>query len=145
MPVNIRWLLCGCICCCCTLGMSMWPVVCLNKRVRAQLYNKSLCHQLFQITWKCLTLFSENWGKPHCGLQQFCCLYNVPSHLLTSLCCFHVIEKKKKPKWCMSNIVYFFCFLGIFLFKVLFYTTFCLQFLQTLELYKVLDMLAATM
>ena len=33
MPVNVRWLLCGCICCCCTLGMSMWPVVCLNKRV----------------------------------------------------------------------------------------------------------------
>ncbi|PFX33397.1 cysteine-rich hydrophobic domain-containing protein 2-like [Stylophora pistillata] len=34
MPVNVRWLLCGCICCCCTLGMSMWPVVCLNKRTR---------------------------------------------------------------------------------------------------------------
>ena len=33
MPVNVRWLFCGCICCCCTLGMSMWPVVCLNKRV----------------------------------------------------------------------------------------------------------------
>ena len=33
MPINVRWLLCGCICCCCTLGMSMWPVVCLNKRV----------------------------------------------------------------------------------------------------------------
>ena len=33
MPVNVRWLLCGCICCCCTLGMSMWPVICLNKRV----------------------------------------------------------------------------------------------------------------
>lgn len=33
MTVNIRWWLCGCICCCCTLGMSLWPVVCLNKRV----------------------------------------------------------------------------------------------------------------
>lgn len=33
MPSNVRWLLCGCICCCCTLGISMWPVVCLNKRV----------------------------------------------------------------------------------------------------------------
>ncbi|XP_028404215.1 cysteine-rich hydrophobic domain-containing protein 2-like [Dendronephthya gigantea] len=34
MTVNIRWWLCGCICCCCTLGMSLWPVVCLNKRTR---------------------------------------------------------------------------------------------------------------
>ncbi len=33
MTVNVRWWLCGCICCCCTLGMSLWPVVCLNKRV----------------------------------------------------------------------------------------------------------------
>ena len=33
MLVNVRWWLCGCICCCCTLGMSFWPVVCLNKGV----------------------------------------------------------------------------------------------------------------
>lgn len=33
LPMNLRWLLCGCICCCCTMGMSMWPVVFLNKRV----------------------------------------------------------------------------------------------------------------
>jgi len=29
LPVNVKWLLCGCICCCCTLGCSLWPVVCL--------------------------------------------------------------------------------------------------------------------
>ncbi|XP_078741392.1 cysteine-rich hydrophobic domain-containing protein 2 [Lampetra fluviatilis] len=34
MPVNFRWLLCGCLCCCCTLGCSLWPVVCLSKRTR---------------------------------------------------------------------------------------------------------------
>ena len=34
LPVNVRWLLFGCLCCCCTLGCSMWPVVCLSKRVR---------------------------------------------------------------------------------------------------------------
>ncbi|XP_052793602.1 cysteine-rich hydrophobic domain-containing protein 2-like [Mya arenaria] len=34
LPVNVKWLLCGCICCCCTLGCSLWPVVCLNKRTR---------------------------------------------------------------------------------------------------------------
>lgn len=33
LPVNVKWLLCGCLCCCCTLGCSLWPVVCLNKRV----------------------------------------------------------------------------------------------------------------
>lgn len=33
LPVNVKWLFCGCICCCCTLGCSLWPVVCLSKRV----------------------------------------------------------------------------------------------------------------
>uniref|UniRef100_A0A915HW76 Golgin subfamily A member 7/ERF4 domain-containing protein n=1 Tax=Romanomermis culicivorax TaxID=13658 RepID=A0A915HW76_ROMCU len=32
MSMNIRWLFCGCLFCCCTLGCSLWPVVCLNKR-----------------------------------------------------------------------------------------------------------------
>uniref|UniRef100_A0A8C0GRF3 Cysteine rich hydrophobic domain 2 n=1 Tax=Chelonoidis abingdonii TaxID=106734 RepID=A0A8C0GRF3_CHEAB len=32
LPINVRWLLCGCLCCCCTLGCSMWPVICLSKR-----------------------------------------------------------------------------------------------------------------
>ncbi|KAM6151699.1 cysteine-rich hydrophobic domain-containing protein 1 isoform 2-T2 [Rhynchocyon petersi] len=34
IPVNVRWLLCGCLCCCCTLGCSLWPVICLSKRSR---------------------------------------------------------------------------------------------------------------
>ncbi|KAK3100062.1 hypothetical protein FSP39_014120 [Pinctada imbricata] len=34
LPVNIKWLFCGCICCCCTLGCSLWPVICLSKRTR---------------------------------------------------------------------------------------------------------------
>jgi len=34
LPLNLRWLMCGCICCCCTMGLSMWPVVYLNKRTR---------------------------------------------------------------------------------------------------------------
>ena len=33
LPINVRWLFCGCLCCCCTLGCSMWPVICLSKRV----------------------------------------------------------------------------------------------------------------
>lgn len=36
LPVNAKWLFCGCVCCCCTLGCSMWPIVCLNKRVSQQ-------------------------------------------------------------------------------------------------------------
>uniref|UniRef100_A0A1B0FPC8 Golgin subfamily A member 7/ERF4 domain-containing protein n=1 Tax=Glossina morsitans morsitans TaxID=37546 RepID=A0A1B0FPC8_GLOMM len=35
LPVNVKWLFCGCVCCCCTLGCSLWPVICLSKRVRA--------------------------------------------------------------------------------------------------------------
>ncbi|XP_076315809.1 cysteine-rich hydrophobic domain-containing protein 2-like [Tachypleus tridentatus] len=34
LPVNVKWLLCGCVCCCCTLGCSLWPVICLSKRTR---------------------------------------------------------------------------------------------------------------
>ncbi|XP_002739847.1 cysteine-rich hydrophobic domain-containing protein 2-like [Saccoglossus kowalevskii] len=34
LPVNVKWLLCGCICCCCTLGCSLWPVICLSKRTK---------------------------------------------------------------------------------------------------------------
>ncbi|KPP70631.1 cysteine-rich hydrophobic domain 1 protein-like, partial [Scleropages formosus] len=33
LPINVKWLLCGCLCCCCTVGCSLWPVICLNKRV----------------------------------------------------------------------------------------------------------------
>nr|CAD7587591.1 unnamed protein product [Timema genevievae] len=32
LPVNVKWLFCGCVCCCCTLGCSLWPVICLSKR-----------------------------------------------------------------------------------------------------------------
>lgn len=34
LPVNVKWLFCGCLCCCCTLGFSLWPVICLSKRTR---------------------------------------------------------------------------------------------------------------
>lgn len=34
LPVNVKWLFCGCICCCCTLGCSLWPVICLSKRTQ---------------------------------------------------------------------------------------------------------------
>lgn len=34
LPVNVKWLFCGCLCCCCTLGCSLWPVICLSRRTR---------------------------------------------------------------------------------------------------------------
>uniref|UniRef100_G3PTW0 Golgin subfamily A member 7/ERF4 domain-containing protein n=1 Tax=Gasterosteus aculeatus aculeatus TaxID=481459 RepID=G3PTW0_GASAC len=52
LPVNVRWLLCGCLCCCCTLGFSLWPVICLSKRTRRSLEklleweNSRLYHKL---------------------------------------------------------------------------------------------------
>lgn len=33
MSMNLKWLICGCLCCCCTLGCSVWPVLWLTKRV----------------------------------------------------------------------------------------------------------------
>ncbi|CAF1493515.1 unnamed protein product [Adineta steineri] len=32
IPNHLKWLLCGCICCCCTMGLSLCPVIFLNKR-----------------------------------------------------------------------------------------------------------------
>ncbi|XP_040179904.1 cysteine-rich hydrophobic domain-containing protein 2-like [Rana temporaria] len=57
LPLNVKWLLCGCICCCCTLGFSLWPVICLNKRTRRSIHklldweNNRLYHKL-GLHWK---------------------------------------------------------------------------------------------
>ncbi|KAM6151698.1 cysteine-rich hydrophobic domain-containing protein 1 isoform 1-T1 [Rhynchocyon petersi] len=57
IPVNVRWLLCGCLCCCCTLGCSLWPVICLSKRSRRSIQkileweNNRLYHKL-ALHWK---------------------------------------------------------------------------------------------
>ena len=40
LPMNVKWLFCGCICCCCTLGCSLWPVICLNKRVSSKVMSR---------------------------------------------------------------------------------------------------------
>nr|ACO11073.1 Cysteine-rich hydrophobic domain 2 protein [Caligus rogercresseyi] len=57
LPVNVRWLLCGCLCCCCTLGCSMWPVICLSKRTRHQLeklldWENSHLYNKLGLRWK---------------------------------------------------------------------------------------------
>ncbi|XP_006896059.1 PREDICTED: cysteine-rich hydrophobic domain 1 protein-like isoform X2 [Elephantulus edwardii] len=57
LPVNVKWLLCGCLCCCCSLGCSLWPVICLNKRSRRSIQklleweNNRLYHKL-ALHWK---------------------------------------------------------------------------------------------
>uniref|UniRef100_A0A9J8AF19 Cysteine-rich hydrophobic domain 1 n=1 Tax=Cyprinus carpio carpio TaxID=630221 RepID=A0A9J8AF19_CYPCA len=57
LPVNVKWLLCGCLCCCCTVGCSLWPVICLNKRTRRSIQklleweNNRLYHKL-GLRWK---------------------------------------------------------------------------------------------
>uniref|UniRef100_A0A8C5IUM9 Cysteine rich hydrophobic domain 2 n=1 Tax=Junco hyemalis TaxID=40217 RepID=A0A8C5IUM9_JUNHY len=61
LPVNVRWLLCGCLCCCCTLGCSMWPVICLSKRCWfwspcIVLFPFSICTEIFG---RSLLLFSS--------------------------------------------------------------------------------------
>ncbi|UYV72771.1 CHIC2 [Cordylochernes scorpioides] len=57
LPVNVKWLLCGCLCCCCTLGCSLWPVICLSKRTKHSIEkvldweNTHLYHKL-GLHWK---------------------------------------------------------------------------------------------
>ncbi|XP_042335503.1 cysteine-rich hydrophobic domain-containing protein 1 isoform X1 [Sceloporus undulatus] len=57
LPINVKWLLCGCLCCCCTLGCSLWPAVCLTKKTRRSIQklleweNNRLYHKL-GLHWK---------------------------------------------------------------------------------------------
>jgi len=37
LPVNFRFLVCGCVCCCCTVGVSLWPVICLSRKTQTTL------------------------------------------------------------------------------------------------------------
>ncbi|XP_055935344.1 cysteine-rich hydrophobic domain-containing protein 2-like [Argiope bruennichi] len=52
LPVNVKWLFCGCLCCCCTLGCSLWPVICLSRKTRHSIIkvleweNSRLYHKL---------------------------------------------------------------------------------------------------
>lgn len=48
LPVNVKWLFCGCVCCCCTLGCSLWPVICLSKRVCFSSYQIFIMNHLWQ-------------------------------------------------------------------------------------------------
>lgn len=57
LPINVRWLFCGCLCCCCTLGCSMWPVICLSKRTRNQMeklldWENSHLYNKLGLRWK---------------------------------------------------------------------------------------------
>ncbi|XP_055327461.1 cysteine-rich hydrophobic domain-containing protein 2-like isoform X2 [Paramacrobiotus metropolitanus] len=37
LPNSVKWLICGCFCCFCTLGCSLWPVICLRRRTRTMI------------------------------------------------------------------------------------------------------------
>lgn len=48
LPVNVKWLFCGCVCCCCTLGCSLWPVICLSKRVSSLIPPRDIFRIIFK-------------------------------------------------------------------------------------------------
>ncbi|GFU92624.1 cysteine-rich hydrophobic domain-containing protein 2 [Trichonephila clavipes] len=57
LPVNVKWLFCGCLCCCCTLGCSLWPVVCLSRRTRHSIekvleWENNHLYQKLGLRWK---------------------------------------------------------------------------------------------
>nr|CAB3230551.1 cysteine-rich hydrophobic domain-containing protein 2 [Phallusia mammillata] len=65
VSMNLNWLLFGCLCCCCTVGCSAWPVVCMNKRTKRTLAkaldweNRQLYHKL-GLHWKLAKLKPTN-------------------------------------------------------------------------------------
>jgi hypothetical protein len=52
LPINVKWLCFGCVCCCCSLGFSFLPVICLSKKTKCQINklldweNTNLYHKL---------------------------------------------------------------------------------------------------
>lgn len=56
-PAVVRLLMCGCLCCCCTLGFSVMPTVCITRKTRHTLEkvvrweNNRLYHKL-GLNWK---------------------------------------------------------------------------------------------
>ena len=98
VQTSSRWLLCGLAFCCCSLGCSMWPVLCLNRRVslRKNLH-KSSKHSIFQTVLaleKCLD--HENVSLYHkLGLHwSLARRPTEPSERLTE----YVLELKILPK-----------------------------------------------
>ncbi|CAO1407025.1 unnamed protein product [Diamesa serratosioi] len=72
LPVNVKWLFCGVVFCCCSCAMSLWPVVCLSKRTQRTI-NKLL-------DWENNNLYNKlglNWKlvKRHCegsNMLEYC-------------------------------------------------------------------------
>lgn len=60
VPINAKWLICGCFCCFCTLGCSFFPVVCLNKRVRQNSLDSLLTYLI------CIHLFRRGCPQKNC-------------------------------------------------------------------------------
>lgn len=64
-PAIVKLLICGCFCCCCTLGFSMMPTVCITRRTRLMLEkvveweNNRLYHKL-GLHWRLSREKSEN-------------------------------------------------------------------------------------
>ncbi|ESO10602.1 hypothetical protein HELRODRAFT_109002 [Helobdella robusta] len=65
MTMNARWLVCCSLVCCCSLGCSLWPVICMNKRTINQVEkildyeNNRLYHRL-NLNWKLHKLKSDD-------------------------------------------------------------------------------------
>ena len=103
LPVNVRWLFCGCLCCCCTLGCSMWPVICLSKRVSCTvLARKNL-----------LLLFSEKipWNQRITLYYMYAVFTKYFASESKCFVCPHCCEMFKSWfGWKMMMIMIIFCF-----------------------------------
>jgi hypothetical protein len=57
LPLQLKWVLLGCLCCSCTLGCSFWPVICLSKKTRLQIeklldWENSRLYKRLGLSWK---------------------------------------------------------------------------------------------
>ena len=57
LPLQMKWVIVGCFCCCCTLGCSFWPVICMNKKTRLSIeklldYENTHLYRRLNLRWK---------------------------------------------------------------------------------------------
>jgi hypothetical protein len=65
LPLQLKWIIFGCLCCCCTLGCSFWPVVCLSKKTKLSLeklleWENNHLYRKLGLKWKLVQMHLDN-------------------------------------------------------------------------------------
>jgi len=65
LPLQMKWIIFGCLCCCCTFGCSFWPVVCLSKKTKLSIeklleWENNQLYRRLGLKWKLIQMHLDN-------------------------------------------------------------------------------------